>query len=364
MRIIQVLPTIAFGDAVGNDTIAIKKALQEFGYETEIYAEIIDHRLPEGTAIQLDEYELPPVEKDDICIYHMSTGSLLNYTFEFMNCHKVLVYHNVTPPAFFAPYCKDITKNAQAGIDGIKNLVGKVELCLADSEFNKLDLISYGFTCPIFVRPILIPFEDYKKEPSQKIITKYSNDGYTNLIFVGRVAPNKKHEDIIASFAYYKKHFNEKSRLFLVGAGGAFGKYEKRLEDYIKELDLEDSVIFPGHLKFNEILAFYRIADVFLCMSEHEGFCVPLTEAMFFKVPIVAYESTAIPYTMDGTGVVVDDKDPVVVADAINMVVTSDEFRNKIIEGQTARLEAFQYERIKALLKEQLDTYIASIKVD
>lgn len=362
MRIIQVLPTIAFGDAVGNDTIAIKKALQEFGYDTAIYAEVIDQRLPEGTAIQLNEYELPPVEKDDICIYHMSTGSLLNYTFEYMNCHKVLVYHNVTPPAFFAPYSKDITRNAKAGVDGIKHLADKVEFCFADSEYNKKDLISYGFTCPIVVRPILIPFEDYKKEPSQELIDKYSNDGYKNFIFVGRVAPNKKHEDIISGFAYYKKHFNEKSRLFLVGAGGAFFKYEKRLNDYVKELGLEDSVIFTGHLKFNEILAYYRIADAFLCMSEHEGFCVPLTESMFFNVPIIAYNSTAIPYTLKDSGVVIDDKDPVVVAEAMNKVVTDEAFRNEVVEKQKERLKDFSYDTIKSLLKKQLDSYIDSIK--
>lgn len=362
MRIIQFLPTIAFGDAVGNDTIALKKALQEFGYETEIYAEVIDQRLPEGTAVQLEEYQLPPVNKDDIAIYHMSTGSLLNYTFEYMNCHKVLVYHNVTPPSFFMPYSKDITKNAKAGVDGIKNLAGKVEFCFADSEFNKRDLISYGFTCPIVVRPILIPFEDYKKEPSSELINKYGNDGYTNLIFVGRVAPNKKHEDIIAGFAYYKKHFNDKARLFLVGAGGAFFKYEKRLEDYVKELGLEESVIFTGHLKFNEILAYYKIASAFLCMSEHEGFCVPLTEAMSFDVPVIAYASTAIPYTLNGSGVLIDDKDPVVVADAINRVVTNEAFRTEVINGQRERLKDFEYDKIKELFKKQLDSYIESIK--
>ena len=142
-----------------------------------------------------------------------------------------------------------------------------------------------GYTCPIDVLPILIPFDDYAKTPSQQVIDRYS-DGYTNLIFTGRIAPNKRQEDVIRAFYDYKKFYNPKSRLILVGGHNGMERYYHRLKSYINALELED-VVFPGHIKFDEILAYYKIADVFLCQSEHEGFCVPLVEAMYFDVPVV-----------------------------------------------------------------------------
>ena len=156
-----------------------------------------------------------------------------------------------------------------------------------------------GYTCPIDVCPILIPFSDYEKEPDRRVLRRYKGDGKTNLLFVGRIAPNKKQENVIRAFYFYHKYYSPDSRLFLVGSWSGMESYYERLCDYVKALGIAEHVVFTGHIRFDEILAYYHLADVFLCMSEHEGFCVPLVEAMYFHVPIVAYSCAAVPDTLE-----------------------------------------------------------------
>ncbi len=356
MKIVQFLPVIAFGDAVGNDTRAIRKALIEMGYETSIYAEVVDSRLPKGTAKDLS-VGMPALENDDIIIYHLSTGAKLNYEIKKYSCRKIMVYHNITPPHFFKGYNENAAANCRYGLDSMLHLAKQFDYCLADSDFNKRDLINAGYKCPIDVRPILIPFDDYKLSPDKNTVARYS-DGWTNIIFVGRIVPNKKHEDVIAAFCWYKKHINPKSRLILVGNYIGFEKYYERLEKYVKALELDD-VIFTGHVKFPQILAYYHTADLFLCMSEHEGFCVPLVESMFFNVPIVAYESCAIPDTLGTSGFKLDRKDPVETALVIDRIINDKDLRQNIISQQKKRLEDFSYNKVKALLEKQLNTFIS-----
>lgn len=343
MRIIQMLPVLAFGDAIGNDTVTLKNTLQDAGYETEIYAEVIDSRLPEQTAKPVDMYKEMP---DDIIIYHLSTGSDLNYRFEKYQCRKVIMYHNITPPSFFQKYNAEAAQSCRDGLAAADFLSDKVSFCFADSSFNKQDLRSMGYECDIEVLPILIAFKDFEKRPNPAIIRKYKNDDYVNIVFTGRVAPNKKHEDLIRSFYCYKKYINPKSRLFLVGSYGINDRYYQKLAKYVEMLDLDD-VYFTGHIKFDEILGYYSIADVFLCLSEHEGFCVPLVEAMYFKVPIIAYDSCAVGETLGGAGLLMKEKSPEMIAEAINKVITDKELREKILKNQVERLKYFEHDRIK-----------------
>ena len=118
---------------------------------------------------------------------------------------------------------------------------------------------------------------------------------------------------------------------------------------YKDELGLED-VIFTGHIPFDQILAIYKTASIFVCMSEHEGFCVPLVEAMYFGIPIIAFDSTAVGETLGGSGLLLKDKDPKAVAEAIDLIMTDDELRQKLIAGEKERLKYFDNDRIKAQL--------------
>lgn len=352
MRIIQLMPTISFGDAVGNDARAIGDILRELGCETQIYAENIDTRLPEGTALPVRE--LPPLAEEDVVLYHGSTGTELNFRLPELGGRKVMIYHNITPPEYFAPYSQAAAALTQSGLDGIRYLADKLTYCIADSDYNREDLLRMGYTCPIDVCPVIVPFSDYEKEPDPSVIAHYRGDGVTNLLFVGRIAPNKKQEDVIAAFYHYHKHYNPSSRLFLVGSWSGMDAYHRQLLRYIEKLGLSDAVIFPGHIRFEEILAYYTLADVFVCMSEHEGFCVPLVEAMHFGVPIVARRAAAVPYTMGGKGLLLDDADPVYAAAVIHRAVTDKALREYVIRLQKRRLEDFSYEHVR-------DTFTACI---
>lgn len=355
MRVIQILPSLAYGDAVGNDTIALKNVLKDMGYETQIYAEDIAPSLLKGeTALNIKR--LPELKDDDIIIYHLAIGSDLNYKLAEYKGKKIIVYHNITPPKFFKGYDYSLERLTEKGLDGVRFLADKADYCLADSMFNKSNLRELGYKVPIDVLPIVIPFEDYRKKPSQDILEKYK-DGRHNIVFTGRVAPNKCHQDIIAAFACYKKYYDSTARLFLVGSYNERDTYYKKLKRYVELLGVED-IVFTGHIKFEEILAYYSVADVFLCMSEHEGFCVPLVEAMFFEIPIIAYNCAAVPMTLSDGGILIDKKDPVEAAALINRVISDNELRDVIRENQKRRLKDFQYEKVAGMFRDYLNNFL------
>lgn len=356
MRILQFLPTLAFGDAVSNDAIAIHHAIEKMGYNTHIYCENLDKRIDKRIADDIVK-GMPEINEDDVFIYHLSTGSKLSYELPEYKNRLMVIYHNITPAEFFKVYNYSALANVDYGIKGMKHLADKADYCMADSEFNKQDLINAGYKCRIDVRPILIPFEDYARQPDSRIIRKYK-DGRTNIVFVGRIAPNKKQEDLISTFCYYKKNIDPEARLIIVGNPAGFDTYYERLKRYVAALELDD-VIFTGHISFPEILGFYHAADVFLCMSEHEGFCVPLVEAMYFGVPVIAYKSCAVPDTMGGSGIVTDSKEPVEIALLIDRLMKDSRLRQAVIDSQKKRLEDFSYENVSALFERRLKAFLA-----
>lgn len=358
MKIIQVLPSLAFGDAIGNHVLALKELFQNMGYDTEIYAEAIDQRLPEKTAYQIQE--LPNLNKTDILLYHLSTGTRLNKLIASAECRKIVQYHNITPPYFFGGYNFKMKRNAEWGLNGAKYLADKVDYVWAVSEFNKNDLRTMGYQQEIDIAPILIPFEDYNKKPSEKIMELY-NDGAVNLLFTGRIAPNKRQEDVIKAFFYYKNYINPNSRLFLVGNYTGLERYYEKLQEYVQVLNLTD-VYFTGHIPFDEILAYYRIANGFICMSEHEGFCVPLVEAMYFGVPILAYASSAVPETLKTAGILLKEKEPKLAAEWIDRIITDSLLVTYLKTQQKKRLEGLGYKAVSQIYRGYITRFIEEMK--
>lgn len=351
MRIFQVIENIVYGDAISNYCVNICKLLKERGYETAIYAVHYDKRLDDELVLPLDH--LPSLMKDDLIIYQMCQKSIINTMITEWGCKKACIYHNITPAHFFLPY--DVFQPAfqKRGLREIKKLNKAFDYIWGDSVFNCQDLITMGYDKnKVTVFPILIDFDDFLQDPDEKIRNKYS-DEWVNILFVGRIAPNKKQEDIIRIFTYYKKYMNQKSRLILIGSFFN-AAYQNCLEKYIEELDVKD-VIFPGHISFKEILGFYKTADIFLCMSEHEGFCVPLLEAMLFDVPIIAYECTAVPETLGGSGVLVREKNPAKVSFMIDQIIKNEELKKEMIEKQRRRLNDFSFEKVSRKLLEQIE---------
>ncbi len=339
MQIIQVLVTLQKGDAIGNNALLLADMLRKEGYQVRTHAYHIGRDLAFGTD------EIYPIEgmvtpgKGDLVLYHMCEETPLNELLRVWSCKKIAIYHNVTPPKFFAWLDIDVAAKQQRSLREIASLRNTFDRVVADSSFNKEDLVQMGYVSKrIDVLPILIDFPSYQQAPDSRILRQLQ-DGYTNVLFVGRIAPNKKQEDVIRAFAWYKKHLNPNARLILIGS--AFSEeYLGYLRQYIEKIDVKD-VIFPGHISFPEILGYYKSASVFLSMSEHEGFCVPLVEAMLFDVPIVAFDSTAISSTLGGSGILLKRKDPVLAAKAIEQVMRDQTLRAEMIEGQRQRLRDF-----------------------
>ncbi len=200
-----------------------------------------------------------------------------------------------------------------------------------------------------------IDFEGLKKDPDKKILNRY-NDDWTNLIFVGRITPNKKIEDVIKVFYYYKNTINPKSRLFIVGSFVGMEKYCSYLRALTLELNLQN-VILTGHVTTEELVAYYQLSNVFVCMSEHEGFCVPLVESMYFNIPIIAFNSTAIPYTLDGTGVLVNKKNFYMIAELIDIVLRDENYRGKIVNEQKRKFNDFSHSAISEMLKDLVESF-------
>lgn len=354
MRIVQIVPTISFGDAISNDALALSTVLVRMDPDTGIYCENIDPRVQNELVHSIKN--IGRLHKDDIIIYHLSVGTKLNYIIASYKCRKIVRYHNITPPNFFMNYNRRIARLSEEGLNEVRYLADHVDYCFADSSYNKKDLIDMNYRCPIDVLPILIPFSDYDKEPDFDLIQKYSDD-WTNIVFVGRIAPHKKQEDVIQVFYYVKKYVNPKSRLFIVGNYSGLENYYDKLKKYVNQLGLKD-VYFTGHIKFNQILAYYRLADIFLSMSEHEGFCVPLVEASYFNVPIIAYNSSAIADTLGGSGILLDEKKYLEVAMLIDRIQKDNVLKSKIIEGQRENIKRFRYECIEKQFIEYLKAFI------
>lgn len=354
MKVFQLLPTLVYGDGVGNETLVIDKILKSLGYETKIYAENIDKRISSKTADVIAR--MPELYQADVVIYHLSTGTVLNETVGKLKCKIVIIYHNITPPHFFNEYSISATERSKQGLKGVEELRENAHYCIADSYYNKQQLIQMGYRCRIDVVPVIVPFKDYEKKPSKSIINKY-NDNYVNIVFVGRIVPNKKQEDIIKSFYFYKNYINDKSRLFLIGSYSGMERYKIHLDKYIQSLGLDD-VHFTGHIKFNQILSYYKLADIFLCMSEHEGFCIPLLEAMYFQIPIIAYASTGVKDTLGDCGFQIREKNCKMTAEMIDYIIKKEEFRKQLIERQNLRLMNFSYENTHQKFVECLTNFL------
>jgi L-malate glycosyltransferase len=332
-RVHQVLATLGYGDAIGHEVLGIRRVLRAAGYTSEIFVETADPRLEDLTIDYRDM--VGGVSPDDILIHHFSIGSRASRTAYALPGRMVLVYHNITPPEYFIGVHEDLVKLCFRGRRELTAYVDRCTLALGDSEYNRQELDTLGFM-PNGVLPVVPDFVHLDRPPDRALASDF-DDGFTNVMFVGRVIPNKKFEDTIRAYHAYRTRHNPRSRLLLVGSYSGFERYLAMLQGLIGRLGTPD-VHFLGHVSNEELSAFYDIADLFLCASEHEGFCVPLIEAFYKRVPVLAYAATAVPATMDGGGVLYDTKDPWHVARMMDAIVGDPAIEEAVLASQDAAL--------------------------
>jgi glycosyltransferase involved in cell wall biosynthesis len=264
----------------------------------------------------------------------------------------VLQYHNITPAAFFAPYDAVLFRLAALGRQELRSLIGHVDLALGDSEFNRQELEQLGFA-PTGVMPIAVDTERITSAPRRPALDKILGDGLINILFVGRIVPNKRIEDHIRLAELYKRYVDNYYRFIFVGRYDGLPRYYAQVRALISEFRmLPDRFWFTGPVPDEDLATFYRCADVYVSLSEHEGFCVPLVEAMAADVPVLAYAAGAVPETLGGAGMLFEPKDLELAAEMLGMLVYDRPVRDRVLEGQRRRLADFAPARIEQRLSE------------
>jgi glycosyltransferase involved in cell wall biosynthesis len=249
----------------------------------------------------------------------------------------VVDYHNITPSEYFSVWEPRASRSMEMGRQQLAELAPHVTAGLADSQYNADELAGFGVPHPVAC-PILLDLEEYHQTPDAGLMGRL--DQHPLWIFVGRVAPNKCQHDVIAAFAAYRRLYAPDSRL-AVGGGATSSRYQRSLELMVEDLGLAGAVDFPGSAPFPELLAYFHRADVFVCLSEHEGFCVPVIEAMELGLPVVGYAAAAVTETVADAGVLLDDKDPLTVAAEVHRLLSDGDRREALVKAGRERASSF-----------------------
>ncbi|MBI1884583.1 MAG: glycosyltransferase [Chlamydiae bacterium] len=336
MEISQFVSGFMDGDAISNFSLELQKVIRSWGVRSEIYGvgRHVNTLVP-GRCLDVKTYKRDP---SNIAIFHFSVGSEMSDFFKSLSEKRVLIYHNITPAKYFHSISEEKAVVLRKGREELLELASVPDLTLAVSPYNAQELKEAGFSNPQ-VFPLMLNLDDLNTPPRKKILRQHQKSPF-NLVFVGRVAPNKKIDDVILSFYYFKKLYEPLARLFIVGAYAGMDLYLAYLRALTIELDLQD-VFFTNHIAQCNLVAYYRLADVFLCMSEHEGFCIPLLEAMYFDVPVMAYHAAGVPGTLAGSGILFHKKDHPAIAEMMMMLHQDANFRQAVIQKQRNRLKDF-----------------------
>jgi glycosyltransferase involved in cell wall biosynthesis len=325
--------------------------LRQQGHESEIFALTID----EDKREDVHAFESPDSRAGDLTIFHFAVPSPMTEAFAALPRGRVLQYHNVTPAHFFAPYDPGIFRIAVLGRRELASLAGRTDLALGDSEYNRQELARLGFG-RTGVMPIAVDTERLTGAPPHPALEKILGDGLTNFLFVGRIVPNKRIEDIVRLAEQFKRYTDARYRFIFVGRTDGVPRYYATILALIDQYEmLPERFWFTGPVSDWELAAFYRHASVYISMSEHEGFCVPLVEAMAMGVPVMAYESSAVPETLGGAGVTFAPKDMEFAAELLGQLAFDDAARRRVIEGQYRRLQAFGDDALRAGLSRMLE---------
>jgi glycosyltransferase involved in cell wall biosynthesis len=342
----QLLPNLSYGDAISNQAIWIREQLLQKGYRSEIFVRYVDPRVRDKCRV----YQAGALQFDDGLLYHHSIGSEITPAACTHPGPKFLIYHNITPPEFFHPYRSEHARLLRRGREEMWTLARSFPRSVGVSAYNAEELEMYGFASPL-VLPLAIDPGAWSLSPDEGIMRRLQ-DGRRNLLYVGRYAPNKCQHDLVEAFSHYLR-IDPQSRLILVGDGDANDPYVRFIHETVDRLNLREQVILSGHVSASELHAYYRTAHLFWSMSEHEGFCVPLVEAMWFDLPILAFHAGAIKETLGGAGIIFDQKENLSTVAALAKRMTREKaFCEPVLQAQRSRRHAFSPSAVaEALLR-------------
>jgi glycosyltransferase involved in cell wall biosynthesis len=333
----QWVPAAHRGDAIGDSARRVRGLLREMGHNSDLFALTIDDDLRGDVRPFAD----PAARDGDLTIFHYALPSPMTEAFARLPRGRVLQYHNVTPAHFFAPYDAGIFRLASLGRQELATLAGRTDVALGDSAFNRDELDGLGFD-HTGVFPIAVDVARITAAPRRPALERVLGDGPLNFLFVGRIVPNKKIEDHIRLAEVYKRYVDVNYRFIFVGKTDGVSRYYDMVRALIAEYQMPaDRFVFTGPVPDEDLATYYRTASVYISLSEHEGFCVPLLEAMAADVPVLAYGCTAIPDTLGGAGVQFTPKDLEVAAELLGALAYDEALRARVIAGQRRRLADF-----------------------
>ena len=354
----QLVHTLSYGDAISTEVLALQRALRSHGVESEIFA-LNEHPLLKGQSRPFSL--LDGVDGADI-ILHYSLGSPLNGAYRVWNRgRRILVYHNITPPSWYRSVNSRVADDIETGLAELPELCKLSDLLLADSRFNASELAALGVTAEVLDLPV--DPGRWDKPKNEGIYSLVKGTPALHLLHVGRLAPNKCVEDIIKVFYFLhhkvlggRQHPNLPAvgKLWLVGIDTDTEIYSFSLKRLVTELDLDNVVEFVGCMADEEVRALYESCSSYLCMSEHEGFCLPIIESMHFGLPVIAFGAGAVPDTVGDGGIVVTEKRHAEIAELIAEVASNTTLRSSLISKGKERVRAFSYERFAQRVGEVL----------
>lgn len=328
------------GDAISNTANLMREVFRAWGLESDIFCDQ-GYASTGKVSITRDLSSLPSlVTPNDIAILHLSIGCRANQVFAQLNCRKVIIYHNITPPCYFELVGQSTAKMLSDGREQMAQLAGVADLNVADSQYNADELIAAGYK-DVSVLPLPINLDMFNHSARNRATLSEYNDGRFNILFVGRFAPNKKLEDLVEAI-YYLSRVEPNIRFIHVGSIVGMEAYHALVEAKVKALGITN-VEFLKAVPQDVLNACYASAHGFLCLSEHEGFCAPLVEAMLHRVPIFALSAAAVPETLDGAGVLFDQPpDYPVIAETIAEVLHNKQLKDAIVARQDKRVQAIR----------------------
>ncbi len=357
MKIHQLTPGFALGDAIGNQAHAIRALLRRQGIRSQVYAQYRDQRLADSGV----DYRKLRLGRGDWLIYHHSIGTPVAEIARHHLNRVVFYYHNITPGHFLRGYndpLADLLDQGRAELPTFR----AAPVVWADSEYNREELLALGFR-DVALIPLLVDTTALQQSATsaqgRAIAERYpqnvAGQAWVNWLFVGRIVPNKRQDALIRAFHYYQRLINPCCRLFLVGSPINAPGYQLELETLVASLGAQN-VIFAGAPSFAEGFGgYFALASIFVCASEHEGFGVPALEAMAFGLPVVALDATGVSCAVGDAGLLVRDNKPATLAEAVHLLLTDHAVRERLARRQPARVAAHTTTQFEAVLHEHIN---------
>ncbi|MBU0713858.1 MAG: glycosyltransferase [Verrucomicrobia bacterium] len=346
----QILAGYADGDAISNEARWLREIFRRAGHRSEIYAD--PSRVSPSLKTDCRSLVDYAARSGDLCLYHYGIASPATEVFLATPAKKIMVYHNITPTEYFTGFDDTVAAQLRAARVALRETARRTDAIWADSQFNAAELKAEGID-GVKVFPLLFLPERLDMPPEPLILEKFAGP-LKNILFVGRIVPNKRIEDLILAFAWFHMVINPFSRLIIVGSHRSAPRYLTMLRMLVGDLDLPN-VCFEDFASPAGLLAYYRVADLFVSTSAHEGYCLPLVEAMNHGIPVIAHAAGGMPEAMDGAGVLYEDLAPTELGALFDRVLTDAVLRKEVLASQRQRVLRAQDRNLEAEVKTLMD---------